>query len=64
MSEKIEKQVYDAEDLQTMLGIGRNKIYDFLEEVYQNQSPFRVIKIGKQYRIPRSAFDKWLNGSG
>ena len=56
-----EKRVYDAEDIQQLLGIGRSKTYSFLEEVYKEQQPFRVIKIGKLYRIPRNSFDDWIN---
>ena len=48
----ISKKVYDAEDIQKLLGIGRTKAYEFLDEVYKKQEPFRVIKIGKVYRIP------------
>ena len=42
--------------------MGRTSIYGFLEDVYKNQGPFRVIKIGKMYRIPKEPFDKWLRG--
>ena len=58
----LEKKVYDAEDIQKLLGIGRSKAYAFLDEAYENQKPFRVIKIGKLYRVPKEAFDKWLIG--
>lgn len=58
----IEKKVYDVEDIQKLLGIGRSKAYTFLDEVYENQKPFRVVKIGRLYRVPKEAFDKWLNG--
>lgn len=58
----ISKKVYDAEDIQKLLGIGRTKAYEFLDEVYQKQEPFRVIKIGKMYRIPCGPFEKWLCG--
>lgn len=47
----ISKKVYDAEDIQKLLGIGRTKAYEFLDEVYKKQEPFRVIKIGKVYRL-------------
>nr|WP_303024737.1 helix-turn-helix domain-containing protein [uncultured Blautia sp.] len=57
-----EKQVYDAEDIQKLLGIGRSKAYTYLEEVYRHQEPFRVIKIGKLFRVPKQSFDNWLNG--
>ena len=58
----ISKKVYDAEDIQKLLGIGRTKAYELLDEVYKKQEPFRVIKIGKVYRIPCKSFEKWLCG--
>lgn len=59
---KIEKKVYNAEDIQVILGISRSKTYEFLEMVNKKQNPFRVIKIGRIYRIPKDSFDKWVNG--
>ncbi len=59
---EISKKVYEAEDIQKLLGIGRTKAYEFLDEVYTKQEPFRVIKIGKMYKIPCRPFDKWLSG--
>ena len=60
---EVGKQVYEATDIQKILGIGRSMTYIFLEKVYQDNGPFKVIKIGKLYRVPRKAFDKWLNES-
>lgn len=57
-------KVYSAEDVQQILGIGRSKVYDYLEKVYKQKKPFRVIKIGRIYRIPKEPFDKWINGEG
>ena len=57
-----ERQVYLAEDIQKILGIGRSKTYEYLDEVYKKQEPFRVIKIGKLFRVPKDSFDKWLYG--
>ena len=56
-----EKKVYSVEDIQTLLGIGRSKAYAWLDEVYEKQEPFRVIKIGRLFRVPRQSFDSWLN---
>lgn len=58
-----EKKIYSTEDVQQMLGVGRSKIYSFLETVYKKQEPFKVIKIGRIYRIPKEPFDKWINGN-
>lgn len=57
-----EKIVYTPEDIQRILGIGKNKVYKFLEDVYLNKHFFKVIKIGKLYKIPIKSFDNWLNG--
>ena len=49
--------------IQRMLGIGKSKAYTFLEDVYkQKNPPFRVLKIGKLFRVPKKGFDEWLNG--
>ena len=59
----IDQQVYLAADIQRMLGIGESKSYMFLEEVYkQKNPPFKVLKIGKLFRVPKRGFDDWLNG--
>ena len=60
-STDISKKVYEAEDIQKLLGLGRSKTYEFLDEVFQKQEPFRVIKIGKLYRIPCALFDRWVS---
>ena len=60
----VDQQVYLAGDIQRMLGIGKRKAYTFLEDVYkQKNPPFRVLKIGKLFRVPKKGFDEWLNGS-
>lgn len=56
-----EKIVYNPEDIQVILGIGKNKVYEFLEDVYKNTHFFKVIKIGKLYKVPIKSFDSWLN---
>lgn len=59
----IDQQVYLAANIQRMLGIGKSKSYMFLEEVYkQKNPPFKVLKIGKLFRVPKKGFDDWLNG--
>ena len=54
-------EVYLASDIQKILHLGRSKSYEYLEEVYRKQEPFRVIKIGRLYRVPKCSFDEWLN---
>ena len=62
MENEMEKKVYKVEDVQNLLGLGRSKAYEFIENVYYDRKPFRVLKIGRSYRIPCNSFDKWLNG--
>ena len=57
-----ERQVYFAGDIMKMLGVGRSRCYTYLGEVYEKQEPFRVIKVGKLFRVPKQSFDNWLNG--
>lgn len=57
-----DEYIYGTEDIQKILKIGRNRTYKFLEDVYKNTHFFKVIKIGKLYRIPKKSFDQWLNG--
>lgn len=58
-----ETQVYLAADIQKALLLGRSKTYQFLDEVYKKQEPFRVIKVGKLFRVPKKSFDDWINAS-
>jgi hypothetical protein len=57
-----EQAVYLAEDVQRALGLGKTKTYEFLRQVYITQQPFRVIKIGRVFRVPKYSFDQWLYG--
>lgn len=59
---EMEKKVYKVEDVQNLLGLGRSKAYEFIENAYYDRKPFRVLKIGRSYRIPCNSFDRWLNG--
>lgn len=59
-----EKKVYNVEDIQTMLSLGKNSTYSFLDKVYKEKKPFRVLKFGKVIRVPKASFDSWLNGKG
>lgn len=58
-----EIKTYTVEDIQNMLGIGRSRAYTFISEVYKKKGPFRVLRIGNLYKIPKEPFDAWLNGS-
>lgn len=57
-----EKIVYNASDIQKMLGMGRNRVYELLDRVHKDKGPFIVLKFGKLYKIPKQSFDNWING--
>lgn len=56
-----DKKFYNVKDIQRILGIGRNRAYDYLKMVYESGEPFRVVKIGNLYKIPIISFDKWID---
>lgn len=56
------KTVYSVSEIQKILGISRTSIYEYVKKVYQDGTPFRVIRIGNTYRIPIKSFNKWLDG--
>lgn len=57
------KKIYDTEDISRLLGLGKSKTYEFLKKVYQDKGPFKVIKIGRKYKIFKESFDTWINNS-
>ena len=62
MNNDTEKKVYNVEEIQAMLSLGRNSTYAFLEKVFNEKKPFRVLKFGKVIRVPKNSFDDWLAG--
>lgn len=50
------KIVYTVEEIQIMLGIGKNQAYDLVKS-----GVFPVRKIGSKYLIPKAGFNNWLN---
>ena len=53
---EMEKKVYKVEDVQNLLGLGRSKAYEFIENVYYDRKPFRVLKIGRSLSYPMQFF--------
>lgn len=58
----MEPKVYSISEVKDILGVSRTKAYEYIKQVYEDKGPFRVIKVGGNYRIIRSSFDKWLDG--
>ena len=60
----VEIQVYYPAEIRVILGISKSRVYTFLAEIYkQKNPPFKVIKIGKLFRVPKRSFDEWLTQS-
>lgn len=59
-----EPEVYTVEDIRRILGLGRSKTYEMIERVHKEKGPFRVIKIGRVYRVPKESFNRWITGNG
>lgn len=53
-----EKRCYTVKDLQNILGVTRQTVYELLKS-----SEFRWVKIGSSYRISKKSFDEWLDQS-
>lgn len=52
-----EKRTYTVEEIQNILGIGRNSAYELVK-----LKSFRSVRIGGNIRISKKSFDEWLDG--
>lgn len=61
MEEYLNRENYpeslDPKNIQEILGIGRRQTYELLAD-----PPFRVIKLGRKYVIPKHTFFNWFEG--
>ena len=55
--------VYRPSDIQKILQFSRSKTYSFLAQVYAAGHPFKVMKLGNNYRINKASFDRWFNSA-
>lgn len=55
---------YTVKDIRTMLGLGENKAYKYLNRVMSEGEPFIVLREGRKYKIPKESFDKWMRNLG
>jgi hypothetical protein len=58
---EVEKKVYTPDEIRIMLGLSKSTTYQFLNKAYEDQSPFKVIKLNTVMRVPKEGFDAWLN---
>ena len=57
-SSTYEKRTYRVDEIQDILGIGRDAAYKLCRS-----GLFRVVKVGKTVRISTKSFDAWLEGN-
>ncbi|MCD8300133.1 MAG: helix-turn-helix domain-containing protein [Clostridiales bacterium] len=55
-TENYEKRTYTVDEIQDILGIGRNSAYQLVK-----QNLFRSVRIGGSIRISKKSFDEWLD---
>ena len=58
----METMVYTVDDIRKLLGVSRSAAYDYVKKVEKEKQPFRVIRVGTTYRIPKESFNSWLTG--
>lgn len=51
-----DKLVYSVEELQKLLGIGRNNTYELV-----NSGAFPVVRVNNRILIPKAPFLQWLH---
>ena len=49
------KRVYTVDEIRSILGISRTAAYDLVK-----QGCFHCIRVGRNYRISKESFDRWL----
>ena len=57
----MDSKVYKVQDIQKILCLSKSTAYDYIRKVYKENKPFRVIKIGGNYRIQKDSFDEWFH---
>ena len=59
----MEKRVYTVSDITEILEVSRTKAYEYIKKAYSEGAPFKVIKVGGNFRIPKNSFDQLLEGN-
>lgn len=55
------KKVLTVKDIQEILGVCEKTAYSLIRQALATDNMFRVIKIGKLYKIPSKPFLEWLD---
>ena len=51
------RRYYDAKDIQSMLGVSRNRAYEIL---HMFEVKGKLLRVGKIIRVRQDLFDEWL----
>ena len=57
---KANLDTYTAEEIMAILKIGETTAYALIRDAYKNNKYFKVLKVGKLYRIPKQSFYNWF----
>lgn len=55
------KKVLTVKDLQDILGVCDKTAYGLIRQALTTNNMFKVIKIGRLYKIPTNSFLNWLD---
>lgn len=55
------KKVLTAKDIQDILGVCDKTAYGLIRQALTTNNMFKVIKIGRLYKIPAKSFLDWLD---
>ena len=55
------KKVLTAKDIQDILGVCDKTAYGLIRQAYTRGDMFKVIKIGRLYKVPSNSFLNWLD---
>ena len=56
------KKVFTVKDIAGILGVCDKTAYELIRQAYRRDDMFKVIKIGRLYKIPSAPFLDWLDG--
>lgn len=55
------KKVLTAKDIQDILGVCDKTAYGLIRQALTTNNMFKVIKIGRLYKVPSKSFLDWLD---
>lgn len=61
MSTPESKKVLTPKDIQSILGVCEKTAYNMVQQALKTGKTFKVIKVGRIYKIPSKPFFDWLD---